>query len=890
MTNELFSSTGYRMDFFQMYNWGVFDKAIYTVDCKGKSTLLTGENGSGKTSLVDAIMTLLVPQNMRYYNQSSGSNRKHDRNEESYVLGAYGTRQEDNSEYAKTQTLRDNSTYSILTACFTDTSLQSSVSLLQVRYFTGETLQRVFALSRTKVSIQDIKDSLSKRNLSIDRTANWKRVLSEDFGTIFFQDNFKKYCDTYSAIFGFRSDKALRLFTQIVGLKVLGNLTDFIRANMLEEHDIISRFDQLKENYTNLMQSNNEILKAKAQIELLEPIKESGENYRKLFAEKEKLEQLKQCSPIWFTSQARAILSDDLENIRDTLQINIDSKKKEEETQQAIQEEIDGIKLSIAQNAVTLRLKSIKDKMESLEKEKKFVDDTKSSYIEKLDKVGIELPSNAKAFNDTKKTIENAIESENQKKDKLDKQRLAFYANDTGTDSKIDSIKNELASLGKRKSNIPLENIDIRASICRALSYEESEIPFAGELLMVKESESKWENSIEKLLHNFALTLLVKPEIYEEVTDYIKNTNMNGRVVYIKTEDELVLADDDSTDENTVPGKIKVREEHELALWLKSYIQAHFNYLCTDDTKELGKTSHAITSSGLIKKGLKHEKDDRKHIANASHVLGWNNSYKRQKLSSDLDDLKKANEERLIKEKEIINEITSIDEKIRTLKNLEDIKDWSFIDTESYIKQLDDLQHEHDEILNSDMSIKELHKKLEIKTEEYKKITNRINTLTGIIAILQDKQKQKEYNLGKYNSTWELLKGNADDEENDIQKEVFSAFEKEYEKYLQAKSIDELEKFSALINDDIETRMEACDKKSNEIAQDFVKKMSIIKNPSQKLRESYGDWSSDFLDMDASPEYLDEYIAVYNRLKKDDLPQYISQFQQYLHETMNDNI
>ena len=84
MADNLFAENapdGFRLDFFQLYNWGIFNGTIYTVDAKNKSTLLTGENGSGKTTLVDALMTLLVPQNMRFYNQSSGSTKKKDRRE-----------------------------------------------------------------------------------------------------------------------------------------------------------------------------------------------------------------------------------------------------------------------------------------------------------------------------------------------------------------------------------------------------------------------------------------------------------------------------------------------------------------------------------------------------------------------------------------------------------------------------------------------------------------------------------------------------------------------------------------------------------------------------------------------------------------------------------------
>ena len=46
MADNLFAENapdGFRLDFFQLYNWGIFNGTIYTVDAKNKSTLLTGE-------------------------------------------------------------------------------------------------------------------------------------------------------------------------------------------------------------------------------------------------------------------------------------------------------------------------------------------------------------------------------------------------------------------------------------------------------------------------------------------------------------------------------------------------------------------------------------------------------------------------------------------------------------------------------------------------------------------------------------------------------------------------------------------------------------------------------------------------------------------------------
>ena len=72
----------------EILNWGTFNEVIYRISPQGNNSLLTGANASGKSTLVDALLTLLVPMKRnRFYNQSSGVEKKGARTEESYVLG-----------------------------------------------------------------------------------------------------------------------------------------------------------------------------------------------------------------------------------------------------------------------------------------------------------------------------------------------------------------------------------------------------------------------------------------------------------------------------------------------------------------------------------------------------------------------------------------------------------------------------------------------------------------------------------------------------------------------------------------------------------------------------------------------------------------------------------
>ena len=83
--------------------------------------------------------------------------------------------------------------------------------------------------------------------------------------------------------------------------------------------------------------------------------------------------------------------------------------------------------------------------------------------------------------------------------------------------SRHEEVSKELTSLRMRRSNIPARMLDLRESLCNALEVDDSELPFAGELLQVQEEAVAWEGAIERLLHGFGVSLLVPDAQYAEV-------------------------------------------------------------------------------------------------------------------------------------------------------------------------------------------------------------------------------------------------------------------------------------------------------------------------------------------------------------------------------------
>ena len=77
---------GFRLVRLEVYNWGTFDEKIWSLDVDGETALLTGDVGSGKSTLVDALITLLVPPKKVTYNKAADASAR-ERNLVSYVRG-----------------------------------------------------------------------------------------------------------------------------------------------------------------------------------------------------------------------------------------------------------------------------------------------------------------------------------------------------------------------------------------------------------------------------------------------------------------------------------------------------------------------------------------------------------------------------------------------------------------------------------------------------------------------------------------------------------------------------------------------------------------------------------------------------------------------------------
>jgi hypothetical protein len=123
--------SGFRLARLEVFNWGTFNGRVWTLQLGGRNGLLTGDIGSGKSTLVDAITTLLVPAHRISYNKAAGADSK-ERTLRSYVLGHYKSERSEVTGTARPVSLRDHNSYSVILGVFHNAGYDQTVTLAQV--------------------------------------------------------------------------------------------------------------------------------------------------------------------------------------------------------------------------------------------------------------------------------------------------------------------------------------------------------------------------------------------------------------------------------------------------------------------------------------------------------------------------------------------------------------------------------------------------------------------------------------------------------------------------------------------------------------------------------------------------------------------------------------
>ncbi len=884
---SLFSQTpteaGFRLYAAEVLNWGTFDGHIYAIAPQGENSLLTGANGSGKTTYIDALLTLLVPEKrMRFYNQSAGTAARNERTEESYVLGEYG--QTEHEKGREVQRLRDRKTpfFSVLLARFFNQGTQQWLSLFQVRWFgNGSELKRSFGLAQAEMSI-------AKHFAEVDNEGRWKKTLRQHVGAESTQDKIIQFFDLpgeYSRSLrkqlGMRSEKSQSLFSQTIGLKVLGNLNQFIRSHMLEEAPAEAEFEKLRDSYKELRTAYKTLKKLRQQLDLLTPVEQYHEQWQTQGSALARLQDLLEKLPVYKAQQRLTFIAQELtqkQQASHDQQARLEALHTEQEV---LEENLLSLETSIRSDESGRRLKDLEKEIREHTKAQGKRQKHWKHYHKLVRSLGLPEIDGQERFEANKAQLV-TFEDELTQRYQSTKDKHIFYRVEKEKQAQllIEQAR-ELQALRQRRNNIHGDEARIRAELIQHLGVSETEIPFVGELLQIKGSENRWEMAIEKVLHNFALHLLVPEPLIPPVNAWVHNTRLNGRIRYFKIAEGTKAFHTENTEAAYLPTKLEIHPETPYKNWLSARLTQRFAYLCTDDLGVFQRSTFALTTQGLIRDREKHQKDDRSHtFQRHNYVLGWDNTAKIKHLEgvyAETENELKALSQQIA---EAEKQEKQWQHKLDDVKRLQEedfslFEDLDHLSLAAVIAQLEqekaklEAASDHIRLLESQLkTCKQQKKDMDKKREQLTRQDERLQTEMHDLAIIQSENQQ-------------FLSHHSLEHQEQVQQ-----FFKQEPPFAPALNRTEFEKQIKTWQSTVHNQKQKTEQNIYQIERALQTAMHRYKSPEADILQQFSDWPADTYTLGNGPEYVEDYLAVAAQIRSKELIEQETRFQQYFNHSI----
>lgn len=605
----------WRLSRVEVINWGTFDGA-HSVEVGRRGHLFTGPSGSGKSSLLDAIAAVLTPKGSVTFNaaaQESGA-RDTDRNWVSYIRGAWSKEADEQENRTQSRYLRTSTTWSAIMLRF-ENKRDAPISLF-----------KMFHLRGSSTDLGDVREMnfITRDDHGLDHYAAYAqsgidaRKLQADHDPVIVTTTGKHsgYFQRLQRLLGIRSDTALQLLHKTQAAKNLGTLDTLFRRFMLDEPATFKRAESAVEQFSELRDAYNHVVDLRGQRDILVRVTHAADAYETAHGTVMDFSALTQ-SLSTYAAQLKLDLS---RNALTEAEGNLATAERR------LQAHLDELEMAterwMTANARTLELGGAdvaahRHRVDDAIKAHVAATDRRAALVSRLAKAGVQPPT-------TESEYEQLFAAAQQELSEPAPPPLAHAAFEQAAHARQEASRLEaaIAALASHNSKIDHRLLAVRDALAAELGVPAELMPFAGELISVRDEHAEWTGAIERVLRPLASTLLVREQEFQAVRRAI-----NARHLGVDLRFESVPS--------STPNQVRPRGERSLFYrvdvsaglfekYLGRRLSADFDFDCVNSPEDLEDVPRGVTVTGLVKRsGNSYVKDDRYNVNDQTRwVLG----------------------------------------------------------------------------------------------------------------------------------------------------------------------------------------------------------------------------------------------------------------------------
>lgn len=591
----------------QLVNWGTFNGAL-DLPVPREGLLVTGPSGSGKSSLLDALASILVQPRWLSFNAAAQEGGAGDRTRSlvSYVRGAY-KRESDDAGEVTTAYLRQGATWSGAALTFDDGAGQvtSLVRLLHLPRGTNasDAVSTVFLVADEDVDLRGLEPFIANGPQT--------RQLKAAHPGWSIHPTYSSFAVRLQKRLGLASDQAQRLLHKTQSAKNLASLDSLLRDFMLDEPDTFTEVTRAVDQFGELSAAHSSVVDARRQVEALLPLRALDREIRQLQQQRADVaEQAEYLDTVRLTrhldGSARTL--HELEARLAALDVEVASADATVAERQA---ERDAARLAV-DGLGGQEVASLEELVGQQESHVGVVRRERTRQEAAAREVGLVLPDGADAFAGFCAEAERLASEVAESADGRE-QRFGLASRHADAKRAAERLEQEIRALDSRRSNIHEGLLGLRDELVEASGAPRERLPFAGELIDVRAGEASWTGAIERVLRPFAQTLLVPDDLYPLVSEHVDRTHLGLRLVYERVPADAPRAEVPE-DPRSLVQKVTV-VDCEFRGWVEGVLVRRYDYPCVDTAAELRRCARGVTRAGQVRHSqTRHEKDDRSRI------------------------------------------------------------------------------------------------------------------------------------------------------------------------------------------------------------------------------------------------------------------------------------
>ena len=634
MTALTAPALSYHLHELHLYNWGAF-AGRHQASIDAANTAIIGATGSGKTTLIDALMTLLCASPR--YNLASTGGHESDRDVVSYVRGASGPGHagEDSSHLARNGACttaiaarlvrdaedKDTKDSVLLGAIFWFDGSSSSASDMHKRWFFAQG-----AGHELDMWLEEHHSGGARALTKLEKNTDGLHIATSKSAYLARLQRFFEV-----------GPNAFTLLNRAAGLKQLNSIDEIFRELVLDEQSafddaltVVNSFDELTTIHTELELANRQYL---ALLPLRDMARQEAQQQLRLT----ELRTLQAALPHWFARQGQRLWqqrSAALQAQLTQLQAHIDQAsstlkhaRADEQARLEAYLQTGGGDMELLHSSIASQQQVLRQRQTALADYQKLAHNLALEGAATALDAALLVAHQAQAGAALQQLAAQQAQHSSAVEEAVARERNAH--------AELAQLQAEQQAVQQRPgSNVLGPFQQFRAALAERLQLSPEALPFVAELVEVRKDQQAWRGAIERAIGSHRLRILVPPAAMREALDWVnqRHNRLHVRLLEVSNVQETASAADFLADGFCAKLTLKPHAYQHALCRLLADLDRH----CVDSVDALRHTPHAMTQQGLMSGRARHfDKQDQKSLAQ-DWMTGFDNRDRLSQLAQQI--------------------------------------------------------------------------------------------------------------------------------------------------------------------------------------------------------------------------------------------------------------